>query len=99
MITLTKDELNILCNEHVDRYTRLIEHYVLGTPVGRNVNVPECQMYLQIWCDTQCSLNTNGSIAEDGKQEIRDALHSGEYADIVPGSDKEYIFEYNGIKL
>lgn len=96
MITLTKEQLIIIANNHVDNFTRLIEHYVLNTPVGKNVNLIECRMYLKIWSDVLTALMTNENIPPSGAIEIKDALHSGEYTDIVPGSDTNWTFEYNG---
>ena len=99
MIELTKEQLNELTDIHIDHFRNLIEHARLGTDLGKNVRVWECQEYLAIWQDVALVLRTGGNIIGEGGREIVDALQSGEYNYIVPGSDTEWDYSFNGLKL
>lgn len=74
---ITTEQIEKLADLHIRHYEALI----FG---ARNVRVAECKNLIRIWNGVKYSLSIEHTISSDGKNEIIDAITSGEYDALFP---------------
>lgn len=83
--TIPADKLVFLANKHINMYRNRIR---LANQGG--VNVAECQRYSHIWEQVRLVRGVWGKIEEAGRNEIRDAVDSQEFNDLLELTDADF---------
>jgi hypothetical protein len=84
MKILTVEQVQKLADIHINRYSSMIRASDNGR---RGIRVSECEELRMIWKDILESLKCQKEIDKHGKQEISDALFSGDHLDIWNDED------------
>lgn len=84
---ISKESIVKIAEAHVTRFSNML--YAASVSERTNVNVPECQMYKDLWGEVVTSKGEN--LSKAARCELMDALFDGSYLELLTEEERKLL--------